>query len=259
MENQIKLLISEEASAFTAEEIGTFSSNGIDVSFCGKDGNVVLDEISNQKPDVVVIDMFMTRIDAIGVLKSFGGIKSVSKPIFIVASSFDSDVLQKEIMSCGGSYFVLKPYRVSSLAMSVAELYRTKKNTVKPLPVMVVDNTATMEVKVTQILHQIGVPAHIKGYHYLRDSIIMSVETPEIINAVTKKLYPAVAKKYDTTSSRVERAIRHAIEVAWDRGDVDILNSYFGYTIHNSRGKPTNSEFIAMISDKLRLQLKSAS
>ena len=115
-----------------------------------------------------------------------------------------------------------------------------------------------MEMRVTEILHQIGVPAHIKGYHYLRTSILMSIENPEIINAVTKQLYPSVAEMYDTTPSRVERAIRHAIEVAWDRGDVDVLNSYFGYTIHNGRGKPTNSEFIAMISDKLRLQLKNA-
>ena len=116
----------------------------------------------------------------------------------------------------------------------------------------------SLELKVTEILHQIGVPAHIKGYHYLRDSIILSIEKPEIINAVTKQLYPTVAKKYETTSSRVERAIRHAIEVAWDRGDVEVLNSYFGYTIQGSRGKPTNSEFIAMISDKLRLQMKNA-
>ena len=116
-----------------------------------------------------------------------------------------------------------------------------------------------IELRVTEILHEIGVPAHIKGYHYLRDSIMMSVEKPDIINAVTKQLYPAVAKKYATTPSRVERAIRHAIEVAWDRGSVDVLNSYFGYTIHNDRGKPTNSEFIAMISDRLRLQLKNAS
>ena len=121
------------------------------------------------------------------------------------------------------------------------------------------NNGKDLEVKVTEMLHQIGVPAHIKGYHYLRNSIIRSVENPDIINAVTKQLYPAVAKNFSTTSSRVERAIRHAIEVAWDRGDVDVLNSYFGYTIHNGRGKPTNSEFIAMISDKLRLQVKSAS
>lgn len=259
MENQIKLLISEESAAFTAEEIGAFNSNGINVSFCSKDGNAVLEEIAIQKPDVVIVDMFMTRIDAIGVLKTFAGIKSDSKPIFIVASSFNSDVLQKEVMNCGGSYFALKPYNTSSLAVSIVELYRTKKNNIRPMPAVVVDSSASMEVKVTQILHQIGVPAHIKGYHYLRDSIIMSVETPEIINAVTKKLYPSVAKKYETTSSRVERAIRHAIEVAWDRGDIDILNSYFGYTIHTGRGKPTNSEFIAMISDKLRLQIKTAS
>jgi len=111
---------------------------------------------------------------------------------------------------------------------------------------------------VTEIIHQIGVPAHIKGYHYVRESIMLAVQTPEIINSVTKLLYPTVAKKFGTTASRVERAIRHAIEVAWDRGDVDTLNSYFGYTIHNGRGKPTNSEFVAMIADKLRLRLKNA-
>ncbi len=111
---------------------------------------------------------------------------------------------------------------------------------------------------VTEIIHQIGVPAHIKGYHYVRESIILSVKSPEMINSVTKLLYPTVAKRFDTTASRVERAIRHAIEVAWDRGDVDTLNSYFGYTIHNGRGKPTNSEFVAMIADKLRLRLKAA-
>lgn len=259
MENKIKLLVSEESTAFTAEEIGCFESQGIDVSFCRKDGYTVLEEIEKQKPDAVIVDMFMTRVDAIGVLKSFDSTKSASNPLFIVASSFDSDVLQREIMSCGGSYFVLKPYNTSSLAVSIAELYRTKKSNIKPFPSSATGSTGSMEVQVTEILHQIGVPAHIKGYHYLRDSIIMSVETPEIINAVTKKLYPSVAKKYETTSSRVERAIRHAIEVAWDRGDVDILNSYFGYTIHNGRGKPTNSEFIAMISDKLRLQIRNAS
>ena len=111
---------------------------------------------------------------------------------------------------------------------------------------------------VTDIIHQIGVPAHIKGYHYLREAIILAIENPDIINSITKQLYPTVAKKFSTTSSRVERAIRHGIEVAWDRGDVDVLNSYFGYTIHVGRGKPTNSEFIAMIADKLRLRMKAS-
>ncbi|MBQ5565720.1 MAG: sporulation transcription factor Spo0A [Clostridia bacterium] len=259
MENQIKLLVSEECTAFTAEEIGTFGSNGIDVSFCAKDGCVVLEEIYSQKPDVVILDMFMTRMDAVSVLKAFDKSRCEVKPVFIVASSFDSDVLQKEIVHCGASYFVLKPYNVSSLAISIIEFYKTGRSRIRPLFSDIVDSSASMEVKVTRILHQIGVPAHIKGYHYLRDSIIMCVDTPEIINAVTKRLYPAVAKNYDTTSSRVERAIRHAIEVAWDRGDVDILNSYFGYTINTGRGKPTNSEFIAMISDKLRLQIQNVS
>ena len=258
MENTFKLLISEEMSAFTAEEIACFHSKNIEVGFCAKDGVVVLDEITKTKPDVVIIDMFMTRLDAIGLLKSFDKSKVGVNPIFIVASSFDSDMLQKEIMSCGGSYFVLKPYNTMNLAVSISELCKRKGGSlrsVKPLS----ETSGSLEMKVTEILHQIGVPAHIKGYHYLRDSIIMAVKTPDIINAVTKKLYPSVAQKYETTSSRVERAIRHAIEVAWDRGDVDVLNSYFGYTIHNGRGKPTNSEFIAMISDKLRLQLKNVS
>ena len=117
---------------------------------------------------------------------------------------------------------------------------------------------ANLEIIISDIMHQIGVPAHIKGYQYLRYAIILSVESPEVMSSVTKALYPAVAKKFQTTSSRVERAIRHAIEVAWDRGDVDVLSSYFGYTIQSSRGKPTNSEFIAMIADKLRLNLKAS-
>lgn len=161
-------------------------------------------------------------------------------------------------MNNGAAYFVLKPYNLADLAESMVSMLNNSYDTQNVTRVNFYPGTGSMEIKITEILHQIGVPAHIKGYNYLRDSILMSIETPEIINAVTKKLYPSVAKKYETTSSRVERAIRHAIEVAWDRGDVDVLNSYFGYTIHNDRGKPTNSEFIAMISDKLRLQLKNA-
>lgn len=197
----------------------------------------------------------MTRLDAIGVMRSIKRQK-VKQPLFIVFSSFHSAVLEREIMNSGASYFVLKPYDVEQLCENISLM--TKKND-RVFRAPISFDAFGIELKVTEILHEIGVPAHIKGYHYLRDSIMMSVEKPEIINAVTKQLYPSVAKKYETTSSRVERAIRHAIEVAWDRGDIDVLNSYFGYTIHNDRGKPTNSEFIAMISDKLRLQIKNAS
>lgn len=121
------------------------------------------------------------------------------------------------------------------------------------------DNAQDMEVVVTEVIHQLGVPAHIKGYHYLREAILASLEQKELLESVTKMLYPTVAKKFDTTSSRVERAIRHAIEIAWDRGNLDTLNSFFGYTVNTCKGKPTNSEFIALITDKLRLQYKPAS
>ena len=151
-------------------------------------------------------------------------------------------------MTAGAAYFALMPMDMAETAKRMLHLLSHQEEEA-PVP---------LEVKITDILRQIGVPAHIKGYHYLRASIRMAVEDPGIINAVTKQLYPGVAKMFSTTSSRVERAIRHAIEVAWDRGDVDVLNSYFGYTIHNTRGKPTNSEFIAMISDRLRLEMKAA-
>ncbi len=257
MENQIKLLLSEEKSIFSAEELECFAAHHIAVTFCGKDGTEVIEAIEKCRPDAVVLDLFMTRVDAIGVLKEYAN--RSDKPLFVVASSFDSDLIQKEVMESGGSYFVLKPYSVPGLAGSITRLCGSRIPSPKRELKVFEHETGSLEITVTEILHRIGVPAHIKGYHYLRDSIIMCVDDSDMINSVTKQLYPAVAKKYDTTPSRVERAIRHAIEVAWDRGDVDVLNSYFGYTIHNGRGKPTNSEFIAMISDKLILNIKSVS
>jgi len=176
-------------------------------------------------------------------------------------SSFSSQKLEKNMLEAGADYFVTRPFDFGRLAMKIHELSREQNrvsNVRKSKNPFEADDK-NLEVTITEIIHQIGVPAHIKGYHFLRYAIMTAVEDPEIINAVTKQLYPTVAKRFDTTSSRVERAIRHAIEVAWDRGDVEVLNSYFGYTIHTSRGKPTNSEFIAMISDKLRIGMKSAS
>ena len=168
-------------------------------------------------------------------------------------SSFDNPRLEEETLSAGASYYFIKPFDVKNMADRIIQLSHWKQESASSNN-RVTDND--LELMVTEIIHQIGVPAHIKGYHYLREAIILSVSNNEVINSVTKILYPTVAKKHNTTSSRVERAIRHAIEVAWDRGDVDVLNSYFGYTIQNDRGKPTNSEFIAMIADKLRLRLK---
>lgn len=255
MEKTIKLLITEDAPQFSNENLSVINNYNIDPVFCSKDGEELLLKIINDAPDVVLMDLFMTRLDSLGVMRALKK-KDIKQPVIIVTASFNSPALEREVMNSGASYYVLKPYNIESICEDIVSLVNKGK---LPAGTLSTYDTLGIELKVTEILHEIGVPAHIKGYHYLRDSIMMSIEKPEIINAVTKQLYPGVAKKYETTSSRVERAIRHAIEVAWDRGDVDVLNSYFGYTIHNSRGKPTNSEFIAMISDKLRLQIKNAS
>lgn len=256
MDNNIKLIVTENASDFAEESLKILQDFNISAAFCAKDGDELVSRIKQEQPDAVLMDSFMTRLDAIGVMRAVKR-QNIKSPVFVVFSSFHSPVMEREIMGAGASYFVLKPYNLPEMCENISGLVKKSRDSSLCNPINF--DTFGIELRVTEILHEIGVPAHIKGYHYLRDSIIMSVEKPDIINAVTKQLYPSVAKKYETTSSRVERAIRHAIEVAWDRGDIDVLNSYFGYTIHNDRGKPTNSEFIAMISDRLRLRIKNAS
>ena len=255
MKNRFKILIAEDTAEFGSNTKELFDESGFEARFCDKDGNKVIENICDFNPDIVLMDMFMSGLDGVGVMRTVKKNSDGSKPVFVIVSSFDSSVLEREALGAGAAYYVIKPFRTADLLERISDLMTccsTNENNLGEVYSM----DHELEITITDILHQIGVPAHIKGYHYLRDSIMMAVNRPEIINAVTKELYPSVAKKYETTSSRVERAIRHAIEVAWDRGDVDILNSYFGYTIHNSRGKPTNSEFIAMISDRLRLHNK---
>lgn len=257
MKNNFKVLIAEEAGDFKQNDAVLFEQKGFKPFFCEKDGERVLEGIEKREPDVVLMDMFMSGIDAIGVMRSVKNNAKLRQPVFVIVSGFNSSVLEKEAMNAGASYYVIKPFRTECLLDRISELLcGCREDDSCAGKIFSIDGE--LEMTVTSILHQIGVPAHIKGYHYLRTSIIMGVKQPDIINAVTKQLYPSVAEQYKTTPSRVERAIRHAIEVAWDRGDVDVLDSYFGYTIHNSRGKPTNSEFIAMISDRLRLKNKLA-
>ena len=170
----------------------------------------------------------------------------------MVMSSSDNQRFEQEVLRAGADYYFLKPFDINILAQRINQLTgwsKTQGDVTK-------QDNVDLQVTVSEIMHQIGVPAHIKGYQYLREAIMLSINDREMMSSVTKVLYPTVAKMYSTTASRVERAIRHAIEVAWDRGDVDVLSSYFGYTIQSTRGKPTNSEFIAMISDKLRLRMK---
>lgn len=198
------------------------------------------------------MDAFMLHVDALGVIKQIREMKDLKRPMIIVLSSIDNMRFESEILNGGADYYFLKPVEADIIAQRISQLSGWQKGGAAE------KSSNDLEVVVSEIMHQIGVPAHIKGYQYLREAIILSINNTEMMGSVTKLLYPTVAKTFKTTSSRVERAIRHAIEVAWDRGDVDVLSSYFGYTIQSSRGKPTNSEFIAMIADKLRLQLKAS-
>lgn len=258
MQQNLKVLISADKNKFDDNNISIMEGFGFELFFCRKDGRDVLNSASIINPDVVLMDLFMPNLDAISVAKALNN--RPSKPTIIIFSNFNNPSVEYEAVNSGVDYFVLKPYNMKEICRRIVKISNNSNNTNQNLSARFERNEQQeLQLKITDILHQIGVPAHIKGYHYLRDSIVMSINKPEIINSVTKQLYPAVADVYTTTASRVERAIRHAIEVAWDRGDVDILNSYFGYTIHNGRGKPTNSEFIAMISDKLRLTMQPAS
>ena len=256
MNKKMKIVIADNCTALGQSCANALKSYGMDVILCEKDGQRVLEKTLSENPDVVLADVFMPNLDILGVLGSMKNMEERERPMVMAMSSCDNQRLEKETLEAGASYYFLKPFDINTMAERIIQLSGWRNEI---SPVVVKDNIVTdpeLELMITEIIHQIGVPAHIKGYHYLREAIMLSIKNSEIINSVTKLLYPTIAKKYSTTSSRVERAIRHAIEVAWDRGDIDVLNSYFGYTIQNDRGKPTNSEFIAMISDKLRLRLR---
>ncbi len=263
MNGKNKILIGDDSMEFGILCGNLLESHGFEVLIRQKNGLEIIETIKSYSPNIVIIDSFMPHIDAIGVMKTINKEKLDKKPIFIVTSSYDNPFMEKEVMENGATYYALKPFDINILAERITSITGYANNNEKNNSV---DNSIDLysklngedlEMTVTNVIHQIGVPAHIKGYHYLRESIMLSINNVEMINSITKQLYPTVAKAFNTTPSRVERAIRHAIEVAWDRGDVDTLNGFFGYTIHNGRGKPTNSEFIAMISDKLRLKIKS--
>lgn len=250
MEKKMKVLLADDSADFGCSCKNALQSNGYDVIVTHKDGAEVLKKLEQDGADVLLLDAFMPKVDAIGVMKEMGQLNLKKKPLTIVMSYSDNSNLEQQILTAGADYYFLKPFDVQVLAERIGQLTGFNSDVNGGI------SESSLDVIVSDIMHQIGVPAHIKGYQYLRYAIILTVNDYTMMNSVTKELYPTVAKAFKTTSSRVERAIRHAIEVAWDRGDVDVLSSYFGYTIQNSRGKPTNSEFIAMISDKLRLKLK---
>ena len=252
--NSTKILIADENTVMRTTLRDELKAQGYASVYESTNGEEALSMIKAIVPDIVIIDVLLSKLDGIGVIRQVKKELLEDAPIFIVMSIVSNHNMLLEANNAGASMCMIKPVNTESL------IYHIENLLPNDLDMLSVSNDESpsndLESQVTKIIHQIGVPAHIKGYQYLRTAIILTVNDSDIINSVTKILYPTVAKKYQTTTSRVERAIRHAIEVAWDRGDVEVLNSYFGYTIQNNRGKPTKSEFIAMIADNLRLKYK---
>ena len=254
MDNQTTVMIADNTEEFCSSLVTILQrAEGFRVVGTANDGEQAVRMILQTRPQILVLDMMLAKKDGIGVLKAIQTMEQ--KPAVLATSGFITDYVASAAANLGVQYLMLKPCDMSALAERLEELRggQTGKTSQQRSA-----GQPNIEAMVTSIIHEIGVPAHIKGYQYLREAIIIAVNDMDVINAITKVLYPQVAKTFQTTPSRVERAIRHAIEVAWDRGDLDTLQRFFGYTVSNTKGKPTNSEFIALIADKLQLQLKSA-
>ena len=254
MDKLTTVLIADNSEEFCSQLAAALQrSQGFGVVGTASDGEQVLRILAERKVDVLVLDMMLPKKDGIGVLKALANMDR--RPITLATSGFITDYVASAAAGLGVRYLMLKPCDIAAVVDRLEEI-RGGTEPTRTAPRHLEKNN--IEAMVTGIIHEIGVPAHIKGYQYLREAIIIAVNDMDVINAITKVLYPQVAKTFQTTPSRVERAIRHAIEVAWDRGDLDTLQRFFGYTVSNTKGKPTNSEFIALIADKLQLQLKSS-
>lgn len=220
------------------------------------DGAVILDAVREHGPDVLVMDVIMPRKDGFMALEELGRIDECARPKVIVLTGLSRDDFIMRAIALGASYYMVKPFDLHVLYHRILEVAGEEPDVVAP-PAPRGEAAESTDEQITNLFLTLGIPAHIKGYQYLREAIMIAVQDMDVINAITKVLYPQVAKTFATTPSRVERAIRHAIEVAWDRGDLETLQRFFGYTVSNTKGKPTNSEFIALIADKLQLQLKN--
>ena len=254
MEHTSTVFIADSAEDFCSGLTAALQrADGFRVLGTAGDGEQAIRMIEEKKPDILVLDLMLAKKDGISVLKSIANMEH--KPITLATSAFLTEYVSTAAANLGVRYLMLKPCDMTALVERLEEIRNNEKNKKPALARR--QPEVNIETMVTNIIHDIGVPAHIKGYQYLREAIMIAVEDMDVINAITKVLYPQVAKAFSTTPSRVERAIRHAIEVAWDRGDLDTLQRFFGYTVSNTKGKPTNSEFIALIADKLQLQIKN--
>ena len=254
MDNLSTIVIADNTEEFCSALTGALQrAGGFHVIGTANDGELAIRMVTERKPEILVLDLMLTKQDGLSVLKAIASMER--KPAVLATSRFITDYVASAAANLGVRYLMLKPCDMTAVVERLEEL---RGGQAQRQPELRKSNTS-IEAMVTGIIHEIGVPAHIKGYQYLREAIIIAVGDMDVINAITKVLYPQVAKTFQTTPSRVERAIRHAIEVAWDRGDLDTLQRFFGYTVNSTKGKPTNSEFIALIADKLQLQLKNSS
>lgn len=260
-QNSIRVLIADDNREFCGVLSNFFEeSEGFKTTAICYNGVEVLEQLAQNEVDVIILDLIMPYIDGIGVLEKLNEQDSPKRPKVIILTAFGQDVITQKAVRLGADYLILKPFNLEVLGERVRQVVQDNQDVgerVNPTFLAPVQSQPrNIEVEVTKVIHEIGVPAHVKGYQYLRDAIILVVNEINYLGAVTKELYPTIAAKYDTTPSRVERAIRHSIELAWDRGNVEKINKFFGYTVNCQRGKPTNSEFIAIIADKLRLESK---
>ena len=254
MDNRTTVIIADNTEEFCSSLTAALQrTEGFQILGTANDGEQAIRMVTERKPDVLVLDLMLAKKDGLSVLKALASMDR--RPVTLATSRFITDYVATAAANLGVRYLMLKPCDMTALVERLEEI---RSGESQHQPALRHAGQNSIETLVTGIIHEIGVPAHIKGYQYLREAIIIAVNDMDVINAITKVLYPQVAKTFQTTPSRVERAIRHAIEVAWDRGDLDTLQRFFGYTVSNTKGKPTNSEFIALIADKLQLQLKSA-
>lgn len=272
MSEKIRILVSDDNQDFTTTLVSYLTKDeDLEVIGVARDGQEAYNKILESKPDIVLLDVIMPHLDGLGVLEKLQASNLEKKPMCIILSAVGQDKITQKAIELGAQYYIVKPFDINILIKRIKEIkyYQPSQNKSsyisREIKTQYIDispdnkkNEENLEALVTNVIHEVGVPAHIKGYQYLREAIIMVIKNIDVINQITKQLYPEIAEKYHTTPSRVERAIRHAIEVAWGRGQQATVERIFGYTVSAAKGKPTNSEFIAMIADKLRLELKSA-
>ena len=261
-EEKIKVLLADDNKEFIDAVTSYLTlQNDMEVVGVAYDGMEAYTKILNTKPDVAILDGIMPNLDGLGILEKLNKSKNPNEaPICIMLSAVNQEKITQKAIDLGAEYYIVKPFDLACLSTRIRQMkdVLVQKTTTQSLAAKNAKNySINLESRVTNVLHEIGVPAHIRGYHYMREAIMMAVNDIDVLNYITKELYPSIAKKCNTTPSRVERAIRHAIEVAWSRGKVDVIDNMFGYTINNHKGKPTNSEFIALIADRLRLELKA--